>query len=192
MSRDLRALSENDIEILDFFIKKFFKNTKNALILTILVGYSWLPKWKSWIHASIYKRHSTAPVVNKDVLNSWYRSEGWRGTGIVQYQSWDQVSANNRLRSNASIEPVQIPILAWYQCPVLRQYQWSTSSQVTFRSRAGSRPCLCQHYACITPVLQILLRYWRGTKPVVNFHLGNELLLTFSTVIKYVKAQFNQ
>ena len=71
--------------------------------------------------------------------------------------------------SNASIEPVQISVLAWYRCPVPCQYQWTTSRQVTFRSHAGSRPCL----ASTMLVLQILLWYWRSTKPVVNFHLGD-------------------
>ena len=85
-------------------------------------------RWKSRIHASIYKRHSTAPVVKKG--QCLHRAEGWLGTGIVQPQSWDQVSGNNRLRSNASIKPLQIAVLAWYQCPVPRQYQWATSSQV--------------------------------------------------------------
>ena len=94
------------------------------------------------------------------------------GTSIAEPQSCDQVSANNRLRSNASTEPVQISVPAWYRCPVPRQYRWTTSSQDTFRSRAGGRPCLCQHYASTAPVLQILLRYWSGTKPLVNFHLG--------------------
>ena len=65
-------------------------------------------------------------------------------------------------------------MLAWYRCPVPRQYRWTTSSQVTFWSRADGRPCLCQHYASTSPVLQILLRYWRGTKLVVNFHLDVE------------------
>ena len=97
------------------------------------------------------------------VLDSWYRAEGWRGTGIVRPQSWDRVSANNRLQINASTEPVQISVLAWYR--------WTTSSQVTSRNRAGDRPCLCQHYVSTAPVLRILLRYWRGTKPVVNSHL---------------------
>ena len=97
------------------------------------------------------------------VLDIWYRPERWRCTGIVQPQSWDQESANNRLRSNASTEPVQILVIA--------SYRWTTSSQVTFRSRAGSRPCLCQHYDSTAPVLKILLRYWCVTKPVVNFYL---------------------
>ena len=102
------------------------------------------------------------------VLVSWYLTEGWRGTGIVQSQSWDQVSANNQILSNASTEPVQSLVLAWYQCPVKCQYRWTTSRQVTFRSRAGGRPCLCQHYASTAPVHQILLRYRCGNRPVVN------------------------
>ena len=106
------------------------------------------------------------------VLGSWYRAEGWRGTSIVQPPFWDQVSANKRLRSNASTEPVQISVLVWYRCPLPRQYRWSTSSQVTFRSRTGGRPFLCQ-YRASTAVLQILLHYWRDTKPVLNFHLGS-------------------
>ena len=106
------------------------------------------------------------------VLDSWYRVKDWRGTGIVQPPFWDQVSANNRRRSNASTEPVYISVLAWYRCPVPRQYRWTTSSQVTFRSRASGRPCLCQDYASSAPVLQIVLRYCRGTKRVMNFHLG--------------------
>ena len=76
------------------------------------------------------------------VLDSWYRAEGLRGAGIVQPQSWDQVSANNRLRSNASTDPVQISVLAWYRCSVPRQYRWTTSSQVKCRNRADGRPCL--------------------------------------------------
>ena len=79
------------------------------------------------------------------ILDSWFRAGGWRDTGIVQTQSWEQVLANNRLWSNASTEPVQISVLAWHRCPVRRQYRWITSSQVTFRSRAGGRPCLCQY-----------------------------------------------
>ena len=100
------------------------------------------------------------------VLDSWYRAEGWRGTGIVQHQSRDQVSVHNRLRSNTSTEPVQISVLAWYRFPVPRQYRWTTFNQVTFRSRAGGRPCLCQHYASTATVHQILLWYWhkRGSK----------------------------
>ena len=108
-------------------------------------------------------------------LVSWYQAEGWRGTGIVQLQSWDQASANNWFRSNASTEPVHISVLAWYRCPVPRHYRWTTFSQVTLWSRASGRPCLCQQHASIAPVLQILLRYWLGTKPVVNFHLGDRL-----------------
>ena len=50
----------------------------------------------------------------KPVLDNWYRAKGWRGTGIEQPQSSDQMSAINRFRSNASTEPVQISALARY------------------------------------------------------------------------------
>ena len=46
------------------------------------------------------------------VPDSWYRVNGWRGTGLVQLQSLGQVAANNRLRSNASTEPLQISVMA--------------------------------------------------------------------------------
>ena len=46
------------------------------------------------------------------ILDSWYRVEDWRITGMVQPQSSDQESANKQLRSNASTEPLQISVLA--------------------------------------------------------------------------------
>ena len=117
------------------------------------------------------------------VLNQ-YSFQCWHGTaGMVLYHA----STDGQLpvkfpfgaapvvgRAYASTEPVQFSVLAWYHWHglVSRQYRWTTFSQVTFRSRSSGRPCLCQHYASTTTVLQILLRYWRGTQPVVNFHLA--------------------
>ena len=98
------------------------------------------------------------------VLDSWYRAEGWHGTNIVQPKSWDQVSANNWLQSNASTEPVQISVLAWYRCPVPREYRWKTSSQVTFWSRPSVRLCLCQNYASTANSTEILAQYQAGCK----------------------------
>ena len=46
------------------------------------------------------------------VPDSWYRAEGWRGTGMVQPQSWDQVLTNNRILSNASTDMVTMPSTA--------------------------------------------------------------------------------
>ena len=74
-------------------------------------------------------------------------------------------------------------MMAWYRCPVPRQYRWTISSQLTFRSRPGGRSCLCQHYASTAPVLKILLQYWRGTDPVVNFHLGPGRKVEFSNQV---------
>ena len=115
------------------------------------------------------------------ILDSWYRAEDWRGTGILQPQSWDQVSANNQLRSNASTEPVQILVLAWYRCPVPRQYRASTDGLLPVKLNFGAAPVVGRAYASIAPVFQILLRYWRGTKLVVNFHLEYNIMIQIST-----------
>ena len=78
-------------------------------------------------------------------------------------------SNNNRLRSNSSTKPVHILVLAWYRYSVPRQYQWTTSSQVTFRSRAGGRPCLCQYRASTANISALLARYQAGCKfPLKN------------------------
>ena len=98
------------------------------------------------------------------VLDSWYWAEGWRGTSTVQPQSRDQVTANNWLWSTTSTEPVQISVLAWNRCPVARQYQRTTSSEDTFRSRAGDRPCSCQYRASTENPSAILARYQAGSK----------------------------
>ena len=121
------------------------------------------------------------------LLDSWYRAEGWRGNGIVQPHSWDQVSASNRLRSNANTEIIQISVLACYRCPLPRQFRWTASSQVSFQSRASGRPCLCQHYASTPPVLQIILRYWRGTKPLVKFYLEIEKISIPKPKVVYLR-----
>ena len=73
------------------------------------------------------------------------------------------MSAKNPHRSNTSTEPVQISVLACYRSPIPRQYRWKTSSQVTFRSRAGGRPCLFQHYGSTAPS-KVLARYQAGCK----------------------------
>ena len=72
------------------------------------------PRWKSLIHASIYKRHNC------------YRAEGWRGTGIVSPSPETECWLTTNLWSNASTEPLQIFVLAWYLFPVPRQYRWTT------------------------------------------------------------------
>ena len=104
--------------------------------------------------------HASCKQGAMPVLDSWYRVEGWGGTGIVQVKSRDQVSAKNRLLCNASTEPVQISVQAWYRCPVARQYRWSTSNKVTFQSRAGGRPCLCQHQASCKQGAKLVLASW--------------------------------
>ena len=51
-----------------------------------------------------------------------------------------------------------------YRCPVPRQYRWTTSSQVTFRSYVGGKPCLCQNYASTAHPSAVLVRYQAGCK----------------------------
>ena len=98
----------------------------------------------------------------KPALDSWYQTEARRGNGIVQFQSWDHVSGKNRLQSNASTEPVQISVLAWHRSPVPRQYWWTTSSQVIFRSCAGVRPCLFQFRTSTENPFAELARFQAG------------------------------
>ena len=52
------------------------------------------------------------------------------------------------------------------------QYRASTDEQLPAKLPFGDAPVAARAYASTTPVLQILLRYWRGTKSIVNFHLG--------------------
>ena len=73
-------------------------------------------------------------------------------------------------------------VLAWYRCPVPRQYLWTTFSHVTFQSHVGGRPCLWQQYTSTESVLEILLRFWRSTKPVVNFYLGSGGKVRFTPI----------
>ena len=95
----------------------------------------------------------------------WGLSRYWHSTKVLRpKKKKKQVSAYNRLLSNASTEPMQISELAWYRFTVPRQCRWTTSSYVTFRSRAGGRPWLSQHCASTAPVLQLLLRYWHLLK----------------------------
>ena len=58
----------------------------------------------------------------------------------------------------------------WYGTDV--QYRASADGQLPVKLPFKAAPVIGGAYAKTTPVLQILLRYWRGTKPVVNFNLG--------------------
>ena len=52
------------------------------------------------------------------------------------------------------------------------QYRASTDGQLPAKLPFGVTSVVGRAYASTAPVLQIFLRYWRGTKPIVNFHLG--------------------
>ena len=60
----------------------------SAVLARYQAGYKFppRPRWKSRIHASIYKRHSTAPVVNKEQCLYWTIVTGLRiGAVLAQY-----------------------------------------------------------------------------------------------------------
>ena len=50
------------------------------------------------------------------------------------------------------------------------QYRASTNGKLPAKFPFGAAPVVGRAYASTAPVQQILLRYWCGTKPVVNFH----------------------
>ena len=106
------------------------------------------------------------------VLGSWYRAEGWRGM-LAQYNS-PSPETKCRLTTDFEVMPVlnQYRFQCWHGTDV--QYRISNDGQLP-----AKLPCLCQHYASTAPVLQILLRYWRGTIPVVKFHLWYQKNVSF-------------
>ena len=83
---------------------------------------SQMEKSVSWQYLRSAQYRASCKQAAMPVLDSWYRAEGWHDTGIVHPQSRDKFSANNRLLSNSSTEPVHISVLAWYRCLVPRQY----------------------------------------------------------------------
>ena len=105
---------------LQLWIATFFH--KMYIFLFNLKKFSQVEKSDSCQYIQTAQYRASCKQGAMPLLDSRYRAEGCCSTGVVQPQSWDQVSANNRFR--------------------------------------------------IVPVLQILLRYWRSAKPVVNLHLG--------------------
>ena len=71
------------------------------------------PWRKSRTHASIYKRHSTAPVVNQEQCLywiSWYWAEGRRGTGIIS------PSSENKYRRTTDFGVMPVLCQYRFQC----------------------------------------------------------------------------
>ena len=102
------------------------------------------------------------------VLDSWYRAEGCRGTAIVQPQSWDQVSANNRLGSNANTEPVQISVLEWYRYQVPSWYQAGCKSPPGPRWKSPIHASIYKRQSTAPVVNKEQCLYWKvGTGPRV-------------------------
>ena len=127
-------------------------------------------RWKSRIHSSIYKRHSTTPVVNKEQCLYWQLIPG---RGLALY--WHSIQPQCRPTTDFGVMLVlnQYVFQYWHgtdvqyrtsTTPVPRQYRWTASSQVIFRSRAGGKPCLSQYRASTANMSAVLARYQVGCK----------------------------
>ena len=137
-------------------------------------------RWKSRIHASIYKRHSTAALVNKEQCLYWIVGT-WPGVSAVLAQC----------RHKHGLPPARLRVSTWleivhrYWRDTGHRYQPSTeiytgSVLALLRSRLLADNCsqnwglLCQYHAnprpgINSPVQALLLVYnWRGTVPFVN------------------------
>ena len=114
---------------------------------------------------------STTPVVNKEQCLCW-RIGTWPRVGAVLASSSPSPETKCRLSTDFGVMPVlnQYRFQCWHGNDV--QYQASTDGKLQAKLRFGAAPVIDQYYASTVPVLKILLRYWRGTKPVVKFHLG--------------------
>ena len=129
------------------------------------------PRWKSRIHASIYKRQSTAPVVNKEQFLYWTVGTGPRvGAILAQYSPSPETKCRLTTDFGAMSVLNQYRFQCWHGAEV--QYRASTNGQLPEKLPFVAAPVVGRAYASTMPVLQILLRYWHVTKLVVNSHLG--------------------
>ena len=90
------------------------------------------------------------------VLDSWYRAESWRGTGIYS----PSPETKCRLTTDLGVMPVQIQyrFQCWHGTDV--QYRDSIDGQLPAKLPFGAAPMVGRAYASTAPVLQILLRYY--------------------------------
>ena len=101
--------------------------------------------------------------------------------------------------TNASTAPTTVYITAPVQIfgtgavPFLvpPQYRQTTPSRVTFRTNTNTQPFSTRYYASTTPVPRSARRYWRGTKPVVNFHPGYSIIFPKFLEIFCIKKETN-
>ena len=82
------------------------------------------------------------------VLESWYRAEGWRGTGIISPSS----ESNYRLTIDFGVMPVlnQYRSQCWVGTDVL--YRASTDGQFPAKLTLGAAPVVGRAYAGTMPV----------------------------------------
>ena len=141
----------------------------NSFVLHWCISvYTLIPRWKSRFHASIYKRHSTVPVVNKE--RRWkvvlmpvliqYRFPYWHGKDAQYLASTDgqlpaklpSEAAPVEGRAHTSTAPVlnKYRFQCWHGTDV--QYRWTTSRSYL------SEPC--RWFAVLMPASR---QYWTST-----------------------------
>ena len=111
-----------------YFYSILLKFVKFNLLACLSLQDVYLPRWKSRIHVSIYKRHSTAPVVNKEQCLYWIVGTGLRfGAILAQYSPSPETKC--RLITDFGV------------MPVLNQYRFQCwhGTDVQFRIRINGQ-----------------------------------------------------
>ena len=127
-----------------------------------------LPRWKSGIHASIYKRHSTTPVVNKEQCLYWTVGTGPRvGAVLAQY------SPSPETKCRLTIDFGVIPVLnkyrfqCWHGTDV--QYHASIDGQLPAKLPFRTAPVVGHAYASTMPVPRQYCKSFCGTGAVPSW-----------------------
>ena len=146
--------------------------------MTSLCNYVkyWFEEKKIWIHSYLetiwVKFRKTTPSRVTFCTNASTAPVQTFGTGILQF------AVQRQYRFSVQAQYLFLP----------RQYRQTTPSRVTFRTNTSTKPFSTQYYASTTPVPSSARRYWRGTKSVVNFHLGNSKQNSWNSQKRYTKA----
>ena len=124
-----------------------------------------IPRWKSRIHASIYKRHNTALVVNKEECLYWTFGTGPR-VGAVLAQYSPSPETKSRLTTDFGVMPAlnQYRSQCWHSTDV--QYHASTDVQLPAKLPFGAAPVVGRAYASTMPVPRQYCKFFCGTDAV--------------------------
>ena len=127
--------------------------------------YSEIPRWKSRIYASIYKRHSTGTVVNKDKCLYWTVGTGPRvGAVLAQYSPSPEIKC--RLITDFRVIPVlnQYRFQCWHGTDF--QYRASTNGQLAAKLPIGAAPVVGRAYVRTMSVSRQYCKSFCGTGTV--------------------------